>query len=866
MRSLFKKTYLLFIPAFILLLPFFARAACSTSTSLEFVVRDSSGSFVPGAKVEVYRQELDANNQPKPTTRVAYTTVSQTLGMAKLSFRNTEAENTYAIKVQTISKDQAAFWFYDNVLGCGEKEVIEKKLSGILFTLRDASGELLRSTSFNVYTQLYDLKGAPLKERRDLVATLNTGTSGQAKIYVPQGSVRSLDKAKSDHYVLEITRSGHKFYFYDIAVTDGALTGLDYYLSALRVRVQTQAALPYPTGTVVEVYKQDIDEDNNNIKGDKVGSFTLGDNGYGTFETAPGVYALAVKGKTGQYQNFWDLEVEDGRLSEYTLTPDSAFTPSLGTCPSSANLTINLRSYGASVSGLKFEVYEQSTDAYGLPTPGKKVGGGTFDHSGRYNLSFKPDPRMTYALKVWEKRADRGEYWFFDAARFTCGYDRAITKTLPALKVVLRDASGALKRNQSFSLYMQTYDADGKPMADSRNLIANLKTDNSGAATVFVAPFNVYVPSQTGFYAISLKGDGGKTENFYNIRMLESQDYVFESSSSGLSGVLEDAKGNVLGNKNMALYEQKVTGSSYSLGQKLLAFRTDSSGRFKVEYPLGTYALVSLDDYNRSNVFWNVKLTAGGKDQVFTASLLRFRIIDRSSQIRAEVPVTLNLYALEGVNENYKQGAQIGTIKLENGEAAISLAAGPYLVTYVGANSGIYGQAFYAKNGSSYEVKLNLDSKSLVDENSSFYLPGAASALNPGNGQAVAPANSPIVKRLKGRILLQVESQGQAWYVNPEDSRRYFLGRPEDAYQIMRAVSLGISNNDFKALQNNPQKYSNLAGRILLKVEDNGRAYYFDPSNLNLYYLGRPEDAFKVMRERGLGITNNDLGQISTGN
>lgn len=111
---------------------------------------------------------------------------------------------------------------------------------------------------------------------------------------------------------------------------------------------------------------------------------------------------------------------------------------------------------------------------------------------------------------------------------------------------------------------------------------------------------------------------------------------------------------------------------------------------------------------------------------------------------------------------------------------------------------------------------------------------------------------------LNGRILLQVQAHGEAWYVNPVNSRRYFLGRPDDAYNLMRALGLGISNKDFNAIGNYPR----LAGRILIKVEDFGRAYYYDPSNLKLYYLGRPDDAFRVMSQRGLGVSNLDLSKI----
>ena len=113
---------------------------------------------------------------------------------------------------------------------------------------------------------------------------------------------------------------------------------------------------------------------------------------------------------------------------------------------------------------------------------------------------------------------------------------------------------------------------------------------------------------------------------------------------------------------------------------------------------------------------------------------------------------------------------------------------------------------------------------------------------------------------LSGRILLQVESHGEAWYVNPLDLKRYYLGRPDDAFNILRSFGLGISEKDFSSFGSNAP--SRLAGRILLRVERSGEAYYVDPVKLNLLYLGRPSDAFEILRSRGLGISNADLTKI----
>jgi uncharacterized protein YkwD len=185
-------------------------------------------------------------------------------------------------------------------------------------------------------------------------------------------------------------------------------------------------------------------------------------------------------------------------------------------------------------------------------------------------------------------------------------------------------------------------------------------------------------------------------------------------------------------------------------------------------------------------------------------------------------------------------------------------------------------------------------------------------------GQALAATS--LSTRLSGRILLQVESKGEAWYVNTGDTKRYSLGRPSDAFELMRGLGIGITNLDLAkipvALMSssavdsdhdglsddievslgtdlnksdtdgdghddktevlgayNPKGPGKVAldnsfisrnkGKIFLQVQGKGEAWYVDPVSLKRYFLGRPADAFALMRHLGLGISNSDLSLIS---
>ena len=176
-----------------------------------------------------------------------------------------------------------------------------------------------------------------------------------------------------------------------------------------------------------------------------------------------------------------------------------------------------------------------------------------------------------------------------------------------------------------------------------------------------------------------------------------------------------------------------------------------------------------------------------------------------------------------------------------------------------------------------------------------------------------------ISSRLKGRILLQVESRGEAWYVEPDSGQRFYMGKKDDAFLLMRELGVGISdenlskipvnidslrgwdtdqdglpddiekalgmnymNNDsdgdgyfdMDEVRNgydskgggkmifNEEFMEKSGGKIFLQVEGNGEAWYVNPVNGERYFLGRPSDAYDLMRDIGLGITNKDLGYV----
>lgn len=127
-----------------------------------------------------------------------------------------------------------------------------------------------------------------------------------------------------------------------------------------------------------------------------------------------------------------------------------------------------------------------------------------------------------------------------------------------------------------------------------------------------------------------------------------------------------------------------------------------------------------------------------------------------------------------------------------------------------------------------------------------------------------------LASELAGRIVLQVQQHGEAWYIYPEDLRRYYLSRPDDAFAIMRFLGLGITDANLAKIPTADQSWtadatvmSHVKGRIVLQVEQHGEAWYVNPLDGKRYYMGRPDDAFQLMTQFGQGMYDMDILSIS---
>lgn len=125
--------------------------------------------------------------------------------------------------------------------------------------------------------------------------------------------------------------------------------------------------------------------------------------------------------------------------------------------------------------------------------------------------------------------------------------------------------------------------------------------------------------------------------------------------------------------------------------------------------------------------------------------------------------------------------------------------------------------------------------------------------------QPTQALSASILDRVMGYILLQVESHGEAWYVDPVTQTRYYMKDGSTAYEMMRTFGLGVSELDYQRLvAGDSVLLQRLLGRIILRVEQHGEAYYIHPEG-NMFYLADGPAAYQIMRQASLGISNQDL-------
>ena len=132
---------------------------------------------------------------------------------------------------------------------------------------------------------------------------------------------------------------------------------------------------------------------------------------------------------------------------------------------------------------------------------------------------------------------------------------------------------------------------------------------------------------------------------------------------------------------------------------------------------------------------------------------------------------------------------------------------------------------------------------------------------------AAVGAGEEQIKQFAGKILLDVSSHGEAWYVNPATLQRVYLGKPDEALQRLtkRAVWVNFAKIETiavdGAVSSDPAFADQMAGYVIAPNDLIGAPWYVHPVLKSRIVLATPDDAWTVMKT-GVSIDAKDLKMI----
>ncbi|MEI7620825.1 MAG: hypothetical protein WCJ57_04645 [Candidatus Falkowbacteria bacterium] len=311
---------------------------------------------------------------------------------------------------------------------------------------------------------------------------------------------------------------------------------------------------------------------------------------------------------------------------------------------------------------------------------------------------------------------------------------------------------------------------------------------------------------------IEIKNDSTSSFVKYDSGVLDASITESEYTFSDLKLILKDAAGNLVPEKTVVeVYQQlKDVDNNYRLGTKLGQFTINSQGYGLFVYPPGTYALATKDKNDTKKIYhiWDLKIKEGAR----TSKTFNLNVLDQYDK-GADISGRLKGYIVLQTQSHgeawYINPRDSKRYYLKDGAEAYKLMSRlGYGITNAGLNkvkTGFLSKVVYLDSDNDQladkmEESFGTDINK-ADSDGDNYSDGAEvkSDYNP-LGAGKLPIDLSFAGKQKGKILLQVEKQGQAWYVDPRDSKRYYMADGDSAYGVMRYLGLGITNEDLETI------------------------------------------------------------------
>jgi len=126
-------------------------------------------------------------------------------------------------------------------------------------------------------------------------------------------------------------------------------------------------------------------------------------------------------------------------------------------------------------------------------------------------------------------------------------------------------------------------------------------------------------------------------------------------------------------------------------------------------------------------------------------------------------------------------------------------------------------------------------------------------------GLVFAVSATTIANRYAGKVVKN--PKGGIWYVEPASKKRYPIMDAEQTFAAIQKAGTGIKHAELtKYLKAGfPRR---LAGKILIDAEANGAAYYVNPARLKGVALKSAYEGFLALRDLSVNISTTDLVKI----
>ncbi|MFA6322765.1 MAG: fibronectin type III domain-containing protein [Candidatus Buchananbacteria bacterium] len=163
----------------------------------------------------------------------------------------------------------------------------------------------------------------------------------------------------------------------------------------------------------------------------------------------------------------------------------------------------------------------------------------------------------------------------------------------------------------------------------------------------------------------------------------------------------------------------------------------------------------------------------------------------------------------------------------------------------------------------------------LVVNKAPLYNPALSWSENEKN--LFSQADSKLVAKFKGSLMIQYQEHGEAWYLSATTGKKYYLAK-SCFLSTFKSLAVGISNTDLNKIPigvlnskkftnacKNTKFINNVKGKIFLQVQSRGEIWYVNPINCNRYNLKDEATALNVFKALAKGVSNIDLRKIPVG-